>query len=307
MMSAPIAARPHFAAVVALAMLGLASLAGCGEHPQGALVASVPAAANATVETVNGEAVSKQLLDVFVQSRRLDVSTPQLRARALDQIADLMLIEQATRKAGHLNDPEFAAMAELGRLQGISVAAARAFQKETKANDAAVRAEYDRQTATGNKEYDFGEILFATREEAAKAIGEISASRPFDQVLHAHGKDSRMARTFSKARDAQLPPAIRATLGSLKPGETTREPVQLEQGWAVVHLAAVNVVASQPFDQAKDKVRYMLVRRMGEERLAKLRKEATITVNEVAPVAVPPTPAPAKAMPATPAPAKSPL
>ena len=290
-----------------IAALGIALMAGCNRHSANAPTVAMVDGAGAVVEVVNGEPVSGNLLQAFAQSRRLELSTPQLRQRALDEVTDLVLLAQAARKAGYLDDPAFAAAAELGRLQGISAVTVRAFQNAADIDDDAVRAEYERQSSVGNKTYDFGQIDFATRDEARRAAAEVTGNTSFDQVLHAHGKDSRMARAFSKARSAQLPASILAALGSLKPGETTKEPVQLQDGWAVVHLGAVDALALAPFDQVKENIRYLLARRTSDERIARLRKEATITRVDAMPPVAAATHAMAKPAAIAPAPAKSPL
>jgi len=265
-----------------------ALLAGCGGHPDAQARLSGPSVAH-----VNGEPVSAKLLDAFGTYRNLDLSKPQLRERALSQITDLVLMEQAARQAGYLNDPEFAAAAELGRLQGISTAAAKLFRQESQIDDATVRAEYERQATNAGQEYEFAQLVFATQEEAARAAAEVAAGKSFDQVLEAHRKDASVARQFPKTRSAQLPAPLTAALAALKPGESTKTPLQLPQGWALLRLTSAAAVPPPPFEQVKENIRRMLARRAGDERMAKLRADAKITLGDAA--ATPPAAAAAPA------------
>ncbi|HEY0179983.1 MAG TPA: peptidyl-prolyl cis-trans isomerase [Dokdonella sp.] len=302
--------RTHARAVLFLCTLSVVALAGCAGHGDGA-AGTGKALGGPTVATVNGEPVPQALLDAFARARGIDLSKPQMRERALNQLTEFFVLEQAAKKAGYLDDPQFAAAAELGRLQGIAQATAKEMQKDDSVDDAAVRAEYDRQSAAGGaKEYDFGQLVFANQEDAKKAATEVAGGKPFDQVMEAHRKDARLARNFPKVRAQQLPPPLATALDGLKPGETTKTPVQLPQGWTVVHLNTVNTATLPPFDQVKENIRRTLARRTSEERLSKLRAEAKIVVNDAgtppaqspAPGATPaPAPAPTTATPAAPA------
>jgi peptidyl-prolyl cis-trans isomerase C len=288
---------PHTALFAACtSILAGALLAGCGGRTDAQAPLPGP-----SVASVNGEPVSAKLLDAFGTYRNLDLSKPQLRERAISQITDLVLMEQAARQAGYLNDPEFAAAAELGRLQGISTAAAKLFRQESQIDDAAVRAEYERQSANVGQEYEFAQLVFATQEEAARAAAEVAAGKSFDQVLEAHRKDARVARQFPKTRSAQLPAPLTAALAALKPGESSKQPLQLPQGWGLLRLTSAAAVPPPPFEQVKENIRRMLARRAGDERIAKLRADAKITLSDAAA----PPPAPAAAAPAA-APASQP-
>lgn len=277
-----------------LASLVLAVLAGCSPG-QGGNDATPSADSGPAVEVVNGEPVPQRLLDAFAIARGIDLSNPQQREKALKQLTDYVLLAQLAKNEGYTKDPEFAAAVEFGRLQALSTATSRRLQKTTEVDDAAVRAEYDQQAAKGGgTAYDFGQIVFADKAAAEKAATAIGA-KPFDQAMETYRKDARMARNFSKVRSTQLPPALAEALGALKPGETTKTPVQLPQGWAVLHLTASNPIPQPPFEQAKEGIKRTLARRAVEERFAKLRESAKITLTD------PPPPASAAAIrPSTP-------
>ena len=234
-----------------------------------------------------------------------DLSKPELRERALKELTNYVLAAQVAHDEKFTSDADFAATAELSRLQGLSAATVVEFQKRAQIDDSVVRAEYDKQIAkAGSAEYDFAHIVFANEPEAIKAAGEVIAGKPFDTVLEAHKKDARQARTFSHIRGAQLPEPLAKALESMKPGETSKVPVQTKFGWHVVHLTATTPYTPPPFEQVKDNLRRTLLKRAGEERLAKLREEAKITLAAPAPQAAAATTPPAAAKPA-PAPAPS--
>jgi hypothetical protein len=281
-----------------LAFVLIATLVGCGSGPGDDQVIRL-ADPGPAVETVNGMPVPQRLLDAVARSHNWDLSRPELRERALKELTNYVVAAQVAHEKKFTSDPEFAAAAELNRLQGLSAATTAEFQKRAQVDDSVLRAEYDKQTAkAGSAEYDFGHIVFATEAEAIKAAGEVLGGKTFDAVLEAHKKDARQARTFTHIRSAQLPPPLAQMLESMKPGDTSKIPVETKFGWHVVHLTAVKPFTPPSFEQVKDNLRRSLVKRVGDEQLAKLRESAKITLAEPAPPAAPSAaakPAPAAA------------
>lgn len=257
--------------------LAATALAGCGGQP-----ADMHAAlAGPVAETVNGEAVSEKLVQALAARRNLDLSKPELRERVLKQLTDMTLLAQEARKAGYAKDPDFQANAELGRLQGLAVAAMKAMADDNKVDDAAVRAEYERQFPGGNiRMYDFDQLSFESEDDAKRALTEIATGKTFDQVMEEHRKEARVSRNFPKMRAEQMPPPLLAAVSALKQGETTATPVELPQGWSLVRLDAAGTTPAPAFDKVEANLRRSLLRHAGEDRIAKLRADAKITVNE---------------------------
>jgi len=266
-----------------------------------------------TVFTVNGEPVPQKLLDALARRNNWDLSKPELRDRAVKELTNYMITAQAAHTEKFDTDPNFIAAIELNRLQGLATAAMAEFQRRGEVDDSVLHAEYDKQiTKAGSAEYDFGNIVFASQAEAAKAITELKPGKSFNDLIEAHKKDARMGRMFTKIRGAQLPEPVAKALEGMKPGETSKTPVESKFGWHVLQLTAATPYTPPAFDQVKDNLRRSLVKRAGEERMAKLREEAKITYTDpsMAPSATPPKPAmpggplaPKPAGPATPAPA----
>lgn len=279
---------------IAISAMALAVLSACSGNPGG----SAGSAASATdsgpvVEVVNGEPVSQRLFDAFAAGRGIDLANPQAREKALKQVTELVLLSQVAKKQGYDKDPDMIAAAELGRLQGAAGATLKQLQKEIVVDDAALQAEYAQLAAKGGTlEYDFGQIVFADKDQAAKAAAAIAGGKTFDVVMEASKKDARMARSFTKIRSTQLPPPLAQALAALKPGETTKSPVQLPQGFVVLHLGAANTIPQPPFEQMKEGLRRGVIKRLSEERLTKLRDEAKVTLTDPPPQSLlPPRPA----------------
>lgn len=297
------APEPAISIRLSLAALALAVLAGCSGGQGGGAAAPSATPAGPVVVTVNGEAVPQKLLDAFAIARGMDLSNPQQRERALKQLTDFVLLEQLAKKEGYANDPDFAALVELGRLQAASSATMRQLQKSIAVDDAAIRTEYDQQVAKGaGTAYDFAQLVYADQAAAQKAAAAIAA-KPFDATLDSYRKDARSARNFNRARSTQMAPPLATALAALKPGETTKAPVQLPQGWAVLHLTAAGEAPQPAFEQVKEGIRRTLTKRAGDERIAKLREGAKIVLADPPPAPDPAAtkPAGARPMPARPA------
>jgi|GEM_PF-809904 peptidyl-prolyl cis-trans isomerase C len=298
--------QSHSTSFIALpfAALTLAVLAGCGGSGAGSSGSGSVQLANTggIVETVNGEAVPQKLLDALSQTRGVDLSNPQMREKALKQLTDMVLLAQSAKKEGFTNDADFAAAVELGRLQGVAMATMKQYQAKSTVDDSAVRAEYDQQGAKGGtSEFDFDQIVFATQEQATKAAGDLAGGKAYDQMVEAYRKDARMARNFPKVRGTMLPPPLATALAGLKAGESSKTPLQLPQGWALVHLNTVTAVPQPPFEQVKENLRRSLTRKQSEDRMTKLRDDAKITLTDPPPVStVPPPPKPVMPPPMAP-------
>jgi peptidyl-prolyl cis-trans isomerase C len=176
-------------------------------------------------------------------------------------------------------------MAELARLQAISNATVMALESGDKIDDATLRAEYDKQIArTGGDDYDVTQMIFRNEADAAKAAAEIASGKPFDKVSAAQKKDAVQVRSLKRARPMQLTRPVASALAAMKPGETMKAPVQSPLGWQVVRLDAVTPRAVPEFDQVKDSLRRTMAKRAGEERLAKLREDAKVTLPDGKPL-----------------------
>ena len=285
-----------------VAFASLAVLGGCGRGAGGDEVIQLKDGGPA-VAVVNGQEVPQRLLDAVARAHNWDMSKPELRDRALRELANYIIAAQAAHEGQFSGDPDFAARAELDRLQSVSAAAMAEFQKRAQIDDSVLRAEYDKQVVkAGSDEYDFGHIVFATEPEAIKAAGEVLGGKPFDTVLEAHKKDARQARQFTHIRGAQLPQPIAQALTTMKPGETSKVPVQSSFGWHVLHLTAVKPYTPPAFDQVKENLRRTLVKHAGEERLRTLREQAKATLmTPSGPVewsVIPKPPAPGQVAPA---------
>ena len=124
------------------------------------------------VATVDGEAVTTQVLEAFARGRKLDPANPEQRARALEQLVETVLLAQDARAAGLPEQPEV--QVELALARALLLAGRRldAFRDEIDIGDAELQAYYQQEVdRAGNVELHLQHILFASEDAALEAAG----------------------------------------------------------------------------------------------------------------------------------------
>ena len=275
------------------------SAGGAGDQRVVQLPANLPVA-----ETVNGIAVPQELVDAFVRVKaaKADMSNPEQRAEILRVLADYVLLAEQAQRDKMQADPAFASNVEVARLSAMANEAMLHLQQQTPISEDMLKAEYNANvTRTGKSEYDFGNLLFALDNEgdALKAAGELTAGKPFAEVYDEWKSKASQAKVFSHIRQDQLPEPLVQAIAQMKVGDFSRTPVKTQFGWHVFHLDAVNAYAPPDFEKVKDDIRRNLQKKIGEERLAKLKQQAKIEY----PAGSAPAPTQAKPAPTAPTPA----
>ena len=275
------------------------SAGGAGDQRVVQLPANLPVA-----ETVNGIAVPQELVDAFVRVKapKADMSNPEQRAEILRVLADYVLLAEQAQRDKMQSDPAFASNVEVARLSAMANEAMLHLQQQTPISEDMLKAEYNANvTRTGKSEYDFGNLLFALDNEgdALKAAGELTAGKPFAEVYDEWKSKASQAKVFSHIRQDQLPEPLVQAIAQMKVGDFSRTPVKTQFGWHVFHLDAVNAYAPPDFEKVKDDIRRNLQKKIGEERLAKLKQQAKIEY----PGGSAPAPTQAKPAPTAPTPA----
>ena len=245
-------------------------------------------------ETVNGTPVPQSLLEAIAHTHNLDLDKPTQRDQALRILTDFVLLAQSAQRENFFAQPQFQAQVEAARLSGVAEASFAEFEQQTPLSDSVLKAEYDAQIArVGKQVYDFTQLLFANQDDALKAEDDLLSGKSFEQVFDAWRGKAKQAKSFTRVRLDQVPPALGTALQALHNGESTKTPVKTQFGWHVVHLDIANPFTPPPFDQLKPAIRRSMQMKIGQQRLAKLREQATITYppGTTAPAAEPSAPA----------------
>jgi peptidyl-prolyl cis-trans isomerase C len=246
---------------------------------------SAPAAAekaSPTLVTVNGKAITAQLLDTFLQAvtgKPAAEATPEQRDALLEQLVNMTLAAQAAEKDGQADSPDVKARLDLLHTQILAEAASEKYVKSHPVSDDEVKAAYDSEVANMPKEYKARHILVETKEAADTVIKELQAGGDFAKIAKAKSKDPGSAAKGGDlgwfSAQTMVKPFSEA-LAKLEKGKTTTEPVQTQYGYHVIQLEDVRSPSAPAFEEVKEQVKMFAQRKKLQAYLDDLRKTAKI-------------------------------
>jgi peptidyl-prolyl cis-trans isomerase C len=264
-----------------------ALLAGCTKPADDA--AKKPAAAGETakaastvVATVNGQKISSEVFDMFIQavtSKPAAEAPAEQKAQMLDQLINMTLAAQAGEKEGLQNEADVKARIELLRMQILAEAATEKYIKAHPVSETEVKAEYDTQVANMPKEYKARHILVDSKEKAEAIIKELAAGGDFAKIAAKESKDPGSGKNGGDlgwfTAQTMVKPFADA-LAKLEKGATTTEPVQTQYGFHVIRLEDVRAPSAPAFEDVKEQVKMFAQRKKLQAYLDDLRKTAKI-------------------------------
>ena len=268
--------------------------------PMAALVAA-PAAQAQNIAIVNGKPVPKARLETLLDQAKKagQTITPELEARAKDEVVLREIFTQEALKQGIANSADFKAQMELARQAILIRDLFDAYRAKHPITDAQAQAEYEKyKSASSGTEYRARHILVDSEDQAKKLIAEIKGGAKFADVAKKYSKDTGSAPNggeldFAKA-DAYVPEFAEA-LTKLKKGEMTATPVKTQFGWHIIQLEDTRPVKFPEFADVKDKIKERLEQIQMQQYQEELRKAAKTDYNFGRPAAAAPAPASAAA------------
>lgn len=271
-----------------------AFIAGCGGNdpaPDAAqpatTLAIIGAPAGDTVATINGEAITAPMLEVYANGRGMDPAEPAKRQLALDSLIENVLLAQDAYARGVAERPEVQAEVALVRLQQLAGRNLSEYRSALKITDEQIQAYYDQETArTGMIELNLKHLLFADEAAAMAAVDRaLKPDADFDALIVEYGlQGAKQARDLGWANLSQLPPQLAEATKSLPDGHVAPLPVQTSFGWHVIKRQASRPFAPPALEQVKDGARKQLTDQALAEQVKALREKAKVEF----PAAVPP-------------------
>ncbi len=271
--------------LVLIAALGLLAActkpAGDAAKPAGDAATPAAAAKTTTVATVNGQAISSETFNVFLQAvtgKPAAEATAEQKTQMLDQLINMTLAAQAAEKEGLQNGPEVKARISLLSTQILAEAATEKYIKSHPVSETEVKAEYDAQIAHIPMEYKAQHILVDTKEQAEAIIKQLDAGADFAKLAAKDSKDPSGKKGGDLgwfSLQSMVKPFADA-VAALKKGETTQQPVQTQYGWHVIRLEDTRTPTVPAFDDVKQQVETLTQRKKLQAYLDELRKTAKI-------------------------------
>lgn len=245
---------------VLLLSAALAGLSAChpNANPGAAGGSSGP---SASVATVNGTPISRNMYDFYVknalQGKDPSTLTQQQKDEALDNLVRAELVVQQADKDGISNDPQTMDMIALSRMNAVQQAFSEHFVKENKPTDEELKKEYDAQVAQlPHTEYHVEHILVSNADAANAIIAQLAKGAKFEDLAKKQSTDSSKDQGGDlgwQTPDRMVKPFADAMV-ALKPGEYTHVPVQTQYGWHVIKLVETRPLTPPDFEKVKDRV-----------------------------------------------------
>ena len=268
-----------------LALAGLLSLAACKQSvtPSGTASTSpaTAAAPAAPVATVNGNIISRDLFEFYAKAAANKPAaelTPEQRQQLLDGLVSGEVVAQQAGKEGLGDDKDVQSMLSMARLEIMQRAMQQKYLKDKTPTDAQLRAEYDAQIAQMPKtEYHARHILVPTKERAEAVAAMLRKGGNFAQIASKESSDSSKSQggDLGWFNPSTMVKPFADALIALKKGQTS-EPVQSQFGWHIIKLEDTRTVAPPPFENSKQEIAQLVMRKRFKAYVDELLKTAKV-------------------------------
>lgn len=249
--------------------------------------AHADAPASKTAVTVNGVAISQELVDwrvstILAQGQQSD--TPELRKAIRDDLVNVELMSQEALKKGMDKQPEVAMQLGLEKEKVLVGALVQDYVKTHPISDDVISQEYDKLKGTlGAKEYHVRHILVEQESEAKSIAAKLKKGAKFDALAKRYSKDAgskdhggdlgwipvgKIGSVFVKS--------FGDTLMNLGKGKVS-EPVQSQFGWHIIQLEDERDLKMPTVDELKPKITQILQQQAVKKMIDDLREKAKIT------------------------------
>lgn len=266
-----------FCSCVVAAVLALGA---CQQTGGGEAQSDAPDPKN-VVARVNGEPISETALDAQMQAlsaRGQSVS----RARALQELITVKLLEQEAEKRDLPEQPEVAAEIERQRASLLAQHLIRAELDAQAVTEADVRARYEEQVAAseGGTEYHARHILVDEQDKAQSLIDQLDEGGDFQALAkeHSTGPSGSRGGDLGWFQAEEMVEPFGAAVKSLEAGEYTQSPVETQFGWHVVLLEGTRKAEPPAFADVRSQLRNQMVSEHIQQFVSELRQRGDIEI-----------------------------
>lgn len=247
------------------------------------------------IATVNGKPVSRAMLDVLIKARAGDsnpfdesgsknssaVAKPPTTEERIKMIGDLITTELIAQKAKERKidqRPEVIAEAELQYKSFLQQLLVRDIISEIRIDESEIAERYKQQAP--EKMYQVSHILTPDEAAAKAGIAEITKGADFAAVSRKRSTDAQSKKDGSLGWIMlnEMAAPFASAVRTLKPGETTRNPVKTVFGWHVIRLQAMRDIEKPALTEVRPTLRQNLLVEKVNERIQKMSKEADIKI-----------------------------
>lgn len=247
-----------------------------------ALLGCAFAAQAQTIATVNGQPISKEDQDQWMQQviQNGGKDTPEARKQITDNLVANAIITQEAKKQGVDKDPKVKFAIEYAKFRILQESLLRNEMAKHPVSEEKVKARYEQEKAAlGSKDYNASHILVKDEKLAKELCDKIKAGADFGALAKEFSMDQGSAENGGQLgwnKPAVFVKPFAAALQKLKKGEVTAVPVKSEFGWHVIKVNDIKDAPLPSYDQVKDQIREGLELQEEQKYMESLLKSAKI-------------------------------
>ncbi len=251
-----------------------------------ALTLSAPVAAQAqedpVVANVNGIDILRSEIDearLLLPERFRQVPVEDVFGMLVNTLVDSKLVAAEARKVNLHKDAKV--VKQMARIEEQILG--RAFLVayiEQRITDEALQEQYQKmiKEAAVKEEVSARHILLETEAQALEVVKELEGGTDFAELAktRSKGPSGPNGGDLGFFGEGQMVPAFSKAAFAMKPGETTKEPVQTQFGWHVIKVDDRRTTQPPKFEEVAQELRQTVSREIGTAYLQELRKSATV-------------------------------
>ena len=241
------------------------------------------------VATVNGEAITRAMLEDYVRQRQTqsqgqgaDLDSPEARQQLIEDLVNQALLVQDAERQQLDQDSQFSLQMAMVRRTLLAGTAVRKVLAENPPDDAAIKAAYDQLIASqeGKKEYKARHILVDSQDKANAIIEQVNEGADFSELIASLSDqdDNATGGDLDWFSTDIVPAPFGEAVTALSKGEMTAAPVKTDFGWHVIVLDDVREVTPPSLDELKPQLTQQLQGQKLNEYLKKLRADAEVEI-----------------------------
>ena len=151
----------------------------------------------------------------------------------------------------------------------------------TSVTEDAIKAVYAKEAAkvSAEKRARARHILVNSEEDAKKAMARLEKGENFEEVAKQMSLDGSRdyGGDLGFFTAGEMVPAFSKAVFALKKGEVS-QPVKTDFGWHIIKLEDIQEGGAQPFEQVRDPIRLVLLRKAVQDKILELRRVGTIEI-----------------------------
>ncbi|MFN2310150.1 MAG: peptidylprolyl isomerase [Gammaproteobacteria bacterium] len=253
------------------------------------LALSGPLAAETTespvVATVNGTTLTEEMLQMYSTQRNRNPGAPPIsREAALDELINIELVAQDATRKGFDKRPNVVKQLEWQRRSLLVGVGMHEYVADHPITDDEVKKAYDEFLKTRDThEYHARHILVEKEDEAKAIIAELGKGGDFAKLAEEKSKDpsgKHNGGDLDWFSGKQMVEPFAKAVAKMKPGQTSKQPVQTQFGWHVIKLEETREATAPAFEEIADQLRMQIQNQRVDDYLAELRKGAKIKMGK---------------------------